>query len=332
MEGSLQKFPKSANKETSLIVVSELSKAYGNRQVLSGLSFRVEANSVTAFLGANGAGKTTTLDILSACLGKDSGSVMIGGIDLDDDPYSLTRKIGYLPEHPLLYGELNVEEALTFIGGIRKLPSKQLKNRISYVLSLVSLETEKRRLIKTLSKGMKQRLGFAQALLHEPPVLILDEPMDGLDPAQIVEFKQIIGQLAHDRTILVSSHNLALVEGFCNHVIILKEGRVSADGKLHDLLAEVSSSRTYQLKFERNLDLLLKEINSKKFLESRPGIFRVQSSQVSSGSLEVELPANGFELSLDRLIETAVKLDCGLRQLKWEQSTLEDVYFDVTKG
>lgn len=314
-----------------MIEVNQLVKSYGNRRVLDGLEFQVRKGAVTAFLGANGAGKTTTLDILCGCLGKDAGRVLIEGQDLDTHLFEITSRIGYLPENPPVYGELRVHEALAFAGNIRRLTAAQLKTKIPQLLGLLSLEMVKQRLVKNLSKGMKQRLGFAQALIHEPSVLILDEPTDGLDPEQILEFRRIIKDLACDRTILLSSHNLAQVEGICDHVIILKEGRVNASDKLETLIEQISSTRTYHLQLQSNLDGLIEHISGSKFLQDLPGFLRVKKCDKNQGTLELEFPARGYEPILDRVIESILTRNCGLRLLKLEKSSLEDIYFDVTK-
>ena len=314
-----------------MIDVRKLSKSYGNRRVLDGLTFKIEKGSVTAFLGANGAGKTTTLDIICGCLGKDSGKVILDGKDIDNDLGDVPKNIGYLPEQPPLYGELRVNEALAFVGGIRKIPRTQLTLRISEILELLSLGTVKNRLIKNLSKGMRQRVGFAQALLHDPAILILDEPTDGLDPEQIVEFKRTIKGLAEGRTILLSSHNLAQVEDFCDHVVILKEGKVSASGKLQDLVEKLSSTRVYKLQLARNLDTLIAHITSRDFKLEQSDTLRIKSSNIKTGLLELEMPGKGYETILDRILEAALANSCGLRLLKWEKRSLEDIYFDITK-
>ncbi|MFK7822928.1 MAG: ABC transporter ATP-binding protein [Oligoflexales bacterium] len=314
-----------------MIEVKELFKSFGNNQVLDGLSFEVARGEVTAFLGANGSGKTTTLDIICGCLGKDSGKVILNGKNLDTDFYEISKNIGYLPEQPPLYGELRVHEALVFVGGIRKLHHSQLAPRISQILGLLSLESVKHRLTKNLSKGMRQRLGFAQALMHDPAILVLDEPTDGLDPEQIIEFKSIVTELAQNRTILISSHNLTQVEGFCDHVIILKDGRLSLSGKLQLLVEKLSSTRVYHLQLEQNLEALVERINTKEFLGDNSGFLRIKSTDPKRGLLELELPGKGYEFILDRLIEFVLAHNCGLRQLKWEKSSLEDIYFDVAK-
>ena len=314
-----------------MIEVTELFKSYGRRKVLKGLDFVVKPGGVTAFLGANGAGKTTTLDILCGCLGKDQGKVLIGGQDIDQNPQEALGMLGYLPEHPPLYGELSVYESLSYGGGLRRLSSSHLKKKIPQLLDLMSLSSEKYRLVKTLSKGMKQRLGFALAMIHDPSVLILDEPMDGLDPEQIIDFCLIIKKLAESRSILLSSHNLAQVEGFCDHVVILKEGKVSASGQLEDLVQRLSATRTYQLRLESNIELLLKTLKSKEYQEKGEAPLSVKSYDAKHGLIDIELPEKGFEQNLDLLIETVVAHKCGLRLLTSQQKTLEDVYFDMTK-
>jgi ABC-2 type transport system ATP-binding protein len=218
-----------------VIHVSRLTKFYGDYAAVRDVSFDVEQGRVVGFLGPNGAGKSTTMRVLAGYLSATSGTATIDGLDVFWQPVEVRRRIGYLPENCPLYPEMRVQEYLRFRGGLKGLHGGDCTRRMEIVLDRCWLRDVRRQLIGTLSKGYRQRVGLADTLIHNPPVLILDEPTAGLDPSQIRETRQLIKELGQDHTILLSTHILPEVELTCEEVIIINRGRLAAAGKLEDL-------------------------------------------------------------------------------------------------
>ncbi len=212
-----------------MIEVDNLVKKYGDLYALHGVSFRVEAGEVVGFLGPNGAGKTTTMRVITGFMPPTSGTVRVSGHDVLDDAIEARRQIGYLPGTPPLYNDLTVLAYLGFVAKIKGVPSTARRERIDHALESCGLTTVRQRVIGTLSKGFRQRVGIAQALVHDPKVLILDEPTVGLDPHQIIEIRNLIASLAGQRTIVLSTHILPEVAQLCRRVIIVNAGRIVAD-------------------------------------------------------------------------------------------------------
>ena len=215
-----------------MIHVENLTKYYGDYAAVRDVSFDVQKGQVVGFLGPNGAGKSTTMRILTGYLNATSGKASIDGKDVFWDPIQARRRIGYLPESNPLYAEMRVEEYLRFRGGLKGMHRRDIKNRLGYVLDRVWLKDVRRQLIGTLSKGYRQRVGLADALIANPPVLVLDEPTVGLDPTQIRETRKLIKELGKEHTVLLSTHILPEVEMTCDSVIIIHQGRVAAQGTL----------------------------------------------------------------------------------------------------
>jgi ABC-2 type transport system ATP-binding protein len=218
-----------------MIHVSRLTKFYGDYAAVRDVSFEVPRGAVVGFLGPNGAGKSTTMRILAGYLTATSGKATIDGLDVFWNPVEVRRRIGYMPENCPLYPEMRVTEYLTFRAGIKGLHGRAARQRINYVVGRCWLEDVRRQLIGTLSKGYRQRVGLADALLHNPPVLILDEPTAGLDPGQIRATRNLIKELGTEHTVLLSTHILSEVEMTCEQAIIINRGRVAAQGRLEDL-------------------------------------------------------------------------------------------------
>ena len=219
-----------------MIQVDQLSKFYGTQNAVDALSFQARPGFVTGFLGPNGAGKSTTMKMLSTYLQPDAGSALIAGFDILQQPMEVKRVLGYLPEHNPLYLDLYVKESLGFIADLHHIPNK--KARIDQVIELTGLGPEQHKKIGALSKGYRQRVGLAQAIIHDPQVLILDEPTSGLDPNQVVDIRNLIKELGKTKTVLVSTHIMQEVEALCEQVIILSKGRKVADHSLTELIAK----------------------------------------------------------------------------------------------
>jgi ABC-2 type transport system ATP-binding protein len=217
------------------IAIEKLSKSYGRIHALAGVSFRIEPGEVIGLLGPNGAGKTTLMKILTGYLEPDAGDVRVHGIDVVADPLGAQRRIGYLPESAPLYGEMLVQEYLETMAAMRGVPPDKRKARMRDVIRACGLADRVVQPIATLSKGFRQRVGLAQAIIHEPDILILDEPTTGLDPTQIVEIRDLIKQLAAKSTVLLSTHILSEVEATCERVLVIMQGELRADAKLAEL-------------------------------------------------------------------------------------------------
>src|SRR4051812_5046922 len=217
------------------IAIDKLSKSYGRIQALSGVSFKIEPGEVIGLLGPNGAGKTTLMKILTGYLEPDDGDVRVHGIDVISDPLSAQRRIGYLPESAPLYGEMLVQEYLEMMAAMRGVAPERRRSRMAEVVRATGLSDRVVQPIATLSKGFRQRVGIAQAIIHQPDILILDEPTTGLDPAQIVEIRDLIQELAKKSTVLLSTHILSEVEATCERVLVIMQGELRADATLSKL-------------------------------------------------------------------------------------------------
>ena len=227
-----------------MIEVQGLVKAYGAKRAVDGISFTVRRGDILGFLGPNGAGKSTTMKMITGFLRPDAGRALVGGVDVAADPVAVKRKIGYLPESAPAYPEMTVEEFLTFIAEIRGFRATDARQaQVDRAVNLTHLGPARHQTIETLSKGYKQRVGFAQALLHDPPVLVLDEPTDGLDPNQKNEVRTLIKSMATEKAVILSTHILEEVEAICTRVIIISQGRVVADETPEQLRARQPGAR-----------------------------------------------------------------------------------------
>ncbi len=307
-----------------MIEVKNLSKDYVNRCVLHNISFTVDKGEVLGFLGPNGAGKTTTMRLLTGFLMPTNGTIRIADYDIHKEPNKVKEHIGYLPENVPLYDELNVIEYLNFITKIRKVPAKERKQRIDSIMQKVGLIEEKNTLIKRLSKGYKQRVGLAQALVHNPQVLILDEPTVGLDPKQIVEVRELIKELGKEHTVILSTHILSEVNMICERVIILNEGRIVAEGTAEGLVNRLQDEEMYDFEIIGALEklrLLLDDIQIKWELlseENKDGIslvrFRIECEEISFAS---------------ELARKIILSDMQLQEMRHHKMSLEDIFLQA---
>lgn len=239
-----------------MIQVENLVKSYGNHKALKGINLQVEKGSIVGLLGANGAGKSTTMNILTGYLSYNEGSVKIGGYDILKNPIEAKKQIGYLPEIPPLYVDMTVEEYLKFAAQIKGLKKNEAKEAIEEALKATKTEEVRGRLIKNLSKGYKQRVGLAQAILGNPPLLILDEPTVGLDPNQIIEIREWIKSLSDNHTIILSSHILSEVNAICDYVIIIDQGRVVAQDTTENLAQHFSDQSVLKLQVKGEKEVI----------------------------------------------------------------------------
>lgn len=231
-----------------MIEVKGLVKTYGAKRAVDGVSFSVRRGDILGFLGPNGAGKSTTMKMITGFLRPDAGTATVDGINVADDPVAVKSKLGYLPENSPAYPEMTVEEFLSFIAEVRAFRTKDSRQaQVDRAIGLTHLTPVRQQSIETLSKGFKQRVGFAQALLHNPPALVLDEPTDGLDPNQKIEMRSLIKSMAVDKTIILSTHILEEVEAICTRVIIISRGKVVVDETPAQLQARQPGARLDQI-------------------------------------------------------------------------------------
>lgn len=236
--------------------VKNISKYYGSKMAIEDISFCAKRGEIVGLVGHNGSGKTTTMSIITNCIAPSAGTVTIDGISANDDPKAFRAKIGYLPEIPPLYTDMTVGEQLRFACGLRGIPKSEVSKQIDLVCERLNISGTKGRLIRNLSKGYKQRVGFAQALIGEPPLIILDEPTVGLDPQQIIELRELIYSLKDEHTIIVSSHILSEIAATCDRVVILSSGHLAADSSINQLLTNADSQRGYILQADGKTEFL----------------------------------------------------------------------------
>lgn len=310
-----------------MVRIAGLKKAYGATQALKGLDFSVPKGQVVGLLGPNGAGKSTTMRILAGYVVADEGTVRVGGEDVVAGSVATRRRIGYLPENDPLYEEMMVVDFLRFIAEVRQVPRAQRRARLESAIERCGLGTVLGKDISQLSKGYRQRVGLAQAILHEPDLLILDEPTSGLDPNQIVEIRHLITELGKEKTVLLSTHILSEVEATCQRVLIISDGKLVADGA-PEQLGKGEGTVTVVLASRHGLALDAGKI--RPMLEAVPGVSKVESSEAEgSGTLgfalryQTEDPRRG-------VFEAAVKNDLMLLEMRRQQVSLEETFRKLT--
>lgn len=303
------------------IRVQNLTKDYNQQRAVNQISLRVEPGEIVGFLGPNGAGKSTTMKIATGYLAPTEGTVEVNGFDVRTHSMDVRRSVGYLPEHNPLYLDLYVKEYLRFAGSLHGLRGADLSRRITDIIELVGLGREQHKRIEQLSKGYRQRVGLAQALLHNPPVLILDEPTTGLDPNQLAEIRQVIRNAGRDKTVLFSTHIMQEVEAICDRVVIINRGQIVADGPLSQLRSTSAGENVVVVaEFEG-------ELANPDVLASIPGVEHVEP--VERGQYRItakpntDLRATIFRLAADQNLTLV-----GLRQ---QENSLETIFKELTK-
>ncbi len=304
-----------------MIHVSRLTKYYGDYPAVQDVSFDVPAGKVVGFLGPNGAGKSTTMRILAGYLTATSGQATIDGLDVLWDSIEVRRRIGYMPESNPLYQEMRITEYLRFRGGIKGLYGAKRRQRIDYVLKRCWLDDVRRQVIGTLSKGYRQRVGLADALLASPPVLILDEPTAGLDPTQIRSTRSLIRELGQEHTILLSTHILSEVEMTCDSAIIIHRGRVAASGSLDELKDRAGARACLIAEFEGTVD--------EGALLGLPGLADATSHR-TDGGVTMRLQSGNLSELTPQLCSLASAKGWKVREIRPERPTLEDLFVEIT--
>jgi len=311
-----------------MITVKDLTKRYARTVAVDQISFAVEKGQIVGFLGPNGAGKTTTMRMLTCFLPPSSGTATVAGFDVLEQPLEVKRRIGYLPETPPLYPEMETTEYLTFVGKLKGLSGSQLKQRVDFVCERCAISDVKKKILGKLSKGYRQRVGLAQAIIHNPDVLILDEPTAGLDPKQINETRDLIKGLAGDHTIILSTHILPEVEQTCQQVIIINKGKLVATDSVENLQARARGSESVLVEVAgRNGNLDLSAVQRR--LEQIRGVGRVQykTSHANRSIFEVESQKGFVRGDLARAV---VEAGWDLNELRPAAVSLEEIFLQLT--
>ena len=298
------------------IEVKNVSKFYGEQAALNNVSFNVNSGEIVGFLGPNGAGKSTMMKIVTCFLTKSEGEVKVCGLDVETDSLDIRSKIGYLPEHNPLYLDMYIKEYLDFVAGVYKIENK--KERIAEMISLVGLNKEQNKKIGALSKGYRQRVGLAQAMIHNPEVLILDEPTTGLDPNQLVEIRQLIMDIGKTKTVMLSTHIMQEVEAICDRVIIIKDGKIVADDTTAHIQQNDSESQTVFVEFDneisRNKLSQITGVGSVKHLEANKWLFESNQTDIRANIAKYAQQNNLLVLTM-----------------QVEEKSMEEVFKELTK-
>src|SRR5881296_2320579 len=311
-----------------MISVKDLSKRYARNTAVDHISFEVEKGQIVGFLGPNGAGKTTTMRMLTCFLPPSSGTATVAGFDVLEAPFEVKKRIGYLPEAPPLYLEMRTAEYLTFVGRLKGLSGADLQQRVDAVCDRCAIGDEKKKLLGKLSKGYRQRVGLAQAIIHNPDVLILDEPTAGLDPKQINETRDLIKGLAGDHTIILSTHILPEVEQTCQKVIIINRGKLVATGSVQNLQSRARGAELVLVEVagrNGNLD----SATVQRRLEQIAGVGRVifKDGQQNRNTFEVESQKGFLRGDLARAV---VEAGWDLNELRPTAMSLEEIFLQLT--
>lgn len=302
------------------LIVEHLTKEYGPQKAVNDISFQVSEGEIVGFLGPNGAGKSTTLKIATSYLPPTSGRVIVGGFDVVADPMSVKKITGYLPEHNPLYMDLYVHEYLGFVGGLYGLKGRALSTRVGEMIELCGLTREQNKKIENLSKGYRQRIGLAQALIHDPAVLILDEPTSGLDPNQLLEIRKVIRNISVNKTVIFSTHIMQEVQALCERVVVINKGEIVANDRLEDLLARQARYASVYVEFETPVDT--------EDMAAIPGVTALTPMEGNKYRIRVE-PGTDIRPEIFRF---AADRKLSLVGLKQEEQSLERIFTELTQG
>lgn len=303
-----------------MIQVSHLTKLYGPRPAINDLNFEVKKGEIVGFLGPNGAGKSTTMKILTCFMPATEGKATIAGFDVFTHPLEVKRNVGFLPETPPVYPEMAVRDYLEFAAQLHQVPKNKASQAISQTIEKTGLGDVKHRLIGNLSKGYRQRVGLAQALVHNPAVLILDEPTVGLDPKQIIEIRELIKSLSGEHTVILSSHILPEVTATCQRIIVINKGHIVAEDTLDQLTNRMKKGLIYSLVVKNP---------SSDAVEAIRKIDGVSSVTATGSKLVIQIKPNANEIR-DQVVETAVQRKMGVLEFSAEKVSLEEIFLQLT--
>ncbi|MCF0134151.1 MAG: ABC transporter ATP-binding protein [Blautia sp.] len=306
-----------------MIEVKNLTKRYGNHEAVKDLSFRIEEGKIYGLLGPNGAGKSTTMNMITGYIAATSGTVLINGHDILEEPEQAKKQIGYLPELPPLYQDMTVLEYLDFAADLKKVKPGEKKEMLEEIMALVQISDMKGRLIKNLSKGYKQRVGLAQALMGYPQILILDEPTVGLDPKQIIEIRDLIKGLGKNHTVILSSHILSEVSAICDEIMIIANGELVASDTPESLEKKMAGENTLDMVFAAS------DSEVKKMLEEIPEIQEMEIVPEEGETRAILHTASDVDIRKE-LFHACVRYNCPILQMSNHHASLEDIFLELT--
>lgn len=301
------------------ISVAEVSKRYGEQLALNNVTFRVNTGEVVGFIGPNGAGKSTMMKIICGYITQSSGSVEIDGVNISEHPVSVRKEIGYLPEHNPLYLDMYVKEYLNYVAGIYKIKNKKLQ--IKDIIQRTGLEIEQHKKIGALSKGYRQRVGLAQAMIHDPKVLILDEPTSGLDPNQIIDIRNLISEAGRERTVMLSTHIMQEVEAICDRIVIIDKGRIVADDKTENIIKG-------GVEKEQNIVVEFDKYPGYEKLMDLPGVFKAVKVKDERWILQ----SNKKEDIRGDIFTFAVENNLKVLTIQVQEKSLESIFQELTRN
>ena len=308
-----------------MIKVRNLTKKYGNHLAVNNISFDIKPGKIYGLLGPNGAGKSTTMNILTGCLAATSGEVKVDGHDIFEEPIEAKKHIGYLPEQPPVYGEMTPREYLMFVAEAKGVPFEKSLRHVKEVMQLTQIYDVRNRLIRNLSKGYRQRVGIAQAMIGEPDVIILDEPTVGLDPAQIIEIRNLIKKLGRIKTVIISSHILAEISAVCDHVIIISHGNIVANDTLEHLEAEASRDNALMLKIKGEKG------KAEKFISAIKGVESAEYSE-DGGIVTASVIAKAGAEIREEIFNVFAAAKMPILDMHANETTLEDIFLGLAYG
>lgn len=309
-----------------MIEVKHLTKRYGSHMAISDLNFSIENGKIYGFLGPNGAGKSTTMNIITGCLGPTDGEVFVDGHSVSEEPMQVKKLIGYLPEQPPLYSDMTPMEYLEFVAAAKNLPRGKQTEQIDRVMDKTGIREVRDRLIGNLSKGFKQRVGLAQALLGDPEVIILDEPTVGLDPAQIIEIRDMIRELGKDHTIILSSHILSEVQAVCDSIMIISKGKLVASDTPENLTQLFTGTTTLHLEAKGN------ETNIRNILDHIEPIEDTAFKSSDKNTVLIDIKPEKDTDIRETVFTAFAEAGIPLLEMRMERASLEDVFLELTQG
>lgn len=308
------------------IQIENLVKTYGDNIAVNGLNLNLEKGKVYGFLGPNGAGKSTTMNIITGYIGATGGTVKIDGYDIFKEPEKAKKRVGYLPEVPPLYQDMTVKEYLVFVTELKKIPAKEKMKNIKEVLEMTKTTQVENRLIKNLSKGYKQRVGIAQALIGMPEIIILDEPTVGLDPKQIIEIRQLIKELGKNHTVILSSHILSEISEVCEYIFIISRGQLAAEGTEKQLVEQMAGENNLELEIKGDKD------NVKEMIESLEDVFEYEFAESETENIVRLKIKSDRDVDLrEKIFYICAENDLPIMEMSFKQKTLEDIFIELTK-
>ena len=306
-----------------MIEIRNLVKTYGKVTALDDVSFDVGKGEILGFLGPNGAGKSTAMNIITGYLAPTSGSVIVDGIDVADKPLEVRKMIGYLPEQPPLYGDMTVNEYLNFICDLKSVSQKKRKNMLDDITYIVKIGDVRKRLVRNLSKGYRQRVGFAQALVGDPPILILDEPTVGLDPKQVIEFRRIINGLGRNHTIILSTHILQEVSAVCSDVVIINNGKVAGAGSISDFTSSQNGEKRFVVTFDA------KREEAEALLKAVPQVKSFSFSRIERNAVVFRVIADSKAEANKAVFFAAAEKKIPILEMKAIEKSLEEEFVSI---